>query len=79
MSPVLAMPLYLRGETAAPTPAHTAAREEIRLAELELERWETAFDQHRGGNPDEYHVEIRVAEERLRSARIHEKRLIVPS
>jgi hypothetical protein len=78
MPPVLAMPAYLRGETAAPTPAITAAREEIRVAERELERWETAFDQHRVGNPDEYHVEIRVAEERLRSARIREKRLIAP-
>jgi hypothetical protein len=70
------MPRYLRGETIAPTPALTAAREEIRLAKRELERWETAFDQHREGDPDEYHVEIRVAEGRLRSARIREKRLI---
>jgi hypothetical protein len=54
---------------------HSASGCECRQ-QRELERWETAFDQHREGDPDEYHVEIRVAEERLRSARIREKRLI---
>jgi hypothetical protein len=71
-------PPYLRGQIVAASPTLTAAREELRLAERELELWESAFDRQREGNPDEYHVEIRVAEDRLRAARISENRLTAP-
>jgi hypothetical protein len=67
-------PPYLTGETAVSVRAHAGAREEIRLAEQELERWEAAFDRNGGEDPDEYRAEIRLAEARLRSAWIGEER-----
>ena len=60
-------PPYLSGEAVGPARLSTAAREEVRLAREELARWEDAFDRN-SGDPDEYRKEIRIAEQRLRSA-----------
>jgi hypothetical protein len=61
-------PPYLRGESVGLPYLSTAAREEVRLAQEELGKWQDAFDGHRQGDPDEYRMEIRTAEKRLRSA-----------
>ena len=60
-------PPYLSGQTGGLACISTFALEEIRLAREELGRWEDAFDRN-SGDPDEYRNEIRVAEERVRSA-----------
>ena len=45
------------------------AQAEVRLASLELEKWQTAYDGYRGEDSQRFHAEIRTAEERLRKAR----------
>jgi hypothetical protein len=61
-------PPYLSGERDGVIRLSTAKREEVRLAQQELDRWQDAFDQNGHGDPDKYHIEIRLAERRLRSA-----------
>lgn len=69
MSPAIARrPPYLRGESVGLPYPSSGAREEVRLAQEELGRWQDAFDAHGQGDPDEYQAEIRMAEKRLRSA-----------
>jgi hypothetical protein len=45
------------------------AQEEVRLARLELERWQIAYDGYSGDDPCRFHAEIRAAEQRLQAAR----------
>jgi|EndMetStandDraft_4_1072995.scaffolds.fasta_scaffold1088400_1 hypothetical protein len=62
-------PPFLSGERdGAVIRLSTAKREEVRLAQQELDRWQDAFDQNCQGDPDKYHNEIRLAERRLHSA-----------
>ena len=68
-SPAIAgRPPYLRGEPVGLPYLSAAAREEVRLAQEELGKWQDAFDGHSQGDPDKYRTEIRIAEGRLRSA-----------
>ena len=46
-----------------------AAQEELRLAKLELKRWQSAYDHYQGNDPRKYHSEIRSAEQRIVAAR----------
>jgi hypothetical protein len=62
-------PPYLRGEPDGTIRPSAARREEVRLAQENLDRWQDAFDQNcLGYDPNKYHAEIRVAERRLRLA-----------
>ena len=61
-------PPYLSGQVVGHTNISAAAFEEVRLALQELSRWEGAYDGNKTGDPDEYLVEIRLAEKRLRNA-----------
>jgi hypothetical protein len=61
-------PPYLSGEENGVIRLSTTKREEVRLAQEELDRWQDAFDRNDRGDPDRYHTEIRFAERRLRSA-----------
>ena len=50
-------------------PSVAVAQEELRLAKLELKRWQSAYDHYRGDDPRKYHSEIRLAEQRIVLAR----------
>jgi hypothetical protein len=45
------------------------AQEQVRLARLDLEKWQAAYDSYCGEDARKFHAEIRTAEERLRRAR----------
>jgi hypothetical protein len=44
------------------------ARSAVRLAKVELRRWERRYDRHRGSNPMRYVAEIKAAEDQYRKA-----------
>jgi predicted nucleic acid-binding Zn-ribbon protein len=46
-----------------------AAQRELRLAKRDLERWQSAYDDYRGDDPQKFHHEIREAERRIATAR----------
>jgi hypothetical protein len=57
-------------EPASVTSTLVGAQEQVRLARLELEKWQAAYDSYRGEDSQRFHAEIRTAEERLRRARV---------
>jgi hypothetical protein len=50
-------------------PSLAVAQEELRLAKLDLKRWQSAYDHYQGDDPQKYHAEIRAAEQRIAAAR----------
>jgi hypothetical protein len=65
---IASRPPYLSGQVVGIASISTAAREQVRLAQQELKGWEGAYDSNSTGHPDKYCAEIRLAEERLRTA-----------
>jgi hypothetical protein len=51
------------------------AHEKLRKAKAELEKWQAAFDCHRGNDSDRLRLEIRLAEQRVAAACLELKRL----
>jgi hypothetical protein len=54
-------------EASSARPSLARAQEEVRLARLELERWQAATDRYCGDDPQKFHSEIRMAEQRFAS------------
>jgi predicted nucleic acid-binding Zn-ribbon protein len=55
-------------EPASETATLAVAQAEVRMASVELEKWQTAYDSYRGEDAQRFHAEIRAAEERLHKA-----------
>jgi hypothetical protein len=56
-------------ESASEKSALAVAQDEVRLASLELEKWQAAYDGYRGEDAQKFHSEIRSAEARVVRAR----------